>query len=394
VLSKKLDEVEMADIQSLIDNSVPESKTLEYKQSLNAAKDSDKKEFLGDVSSFFNAEGGDIIYGLAENNGIANKLVGVETDDLNSLQLRIESLVRDGIEPRMPIKIKTLSLEKNKIIVILRMEKSWNAPHRVVFQGHDKFYSRNSAGKYSLDTSELRNAFNMSNSLIDKINSFRDKRIMDIMNGNAPTPVSKEGKVILHFIPLNTFYSGSNINLQNIMQNFKQLGLICDIGFNHKYNLNGYLLYDIYTDFSYDYAQLFRNGSIEAAESLFLSGHNHNPAKTKKIYINNLERYILEYFIKIIGYFQAIDICPPIYFAISMLDVKDYSLDVDSLYNRVWKISDTIEDNIIKLPEAIISDFSVKPEVILRPMFNIIWNTCSFEKSNNFDKQGNYIIRN
>lgn len=44
---------------------VPESRTLEYKRDLPDPKDRDsKREFLGDVTSFANAQGGDIVYGI------------------------------------------------------------------------------------------------------------------------------------------------------------------------------------------------------------------------------------------------------------------------------------------------------------------------------------------
>jgi len=61
-----IDQITEEDLQALIDNSVIEGKTIEYKQSLPSNSDSDKKEFLADVSSFANASGGDLIYGIIE----------------------------------------------------------------------------------------------------------------------------------------------------------------------------------------------------------------------------------------------------------------------------------------------------------------------------------------
>jgi len=31
-------------------------------------------------------------------------------------------------------------------VLVVRSERSWIGPHRVVLKGHDKFYARNSAG--------------------------------------------------------------------------------------------------------------------------------------------------------------------------------------------------------------------------------------------------------
>ena len=73
-LNKPLDEITEADLQYYIDEEIVETKTIEYKEKLPGKidkdknkkedKNKDKKEFLGDVSSFANAAGGHIIYGI------------------------------------------------------------------------------------------------------------------------------------------------------------------------------------------------------------------------------------------------------------------------------------------------------------------------------------------
>ena len=64
MIAKNIDQITEEDLQALIDNSVLEGKTIEYKQSLPSNSDSDKKEFLADISSFANASGGDFMASL------------------------------------------------------------------------------------------------------------------------------------------------------------------------------------------------------------------------------------------------------------------------------------------------------------------------------------------
>jgi hypothetical protein len=52
------------------------------------------------------------------------------------------------------------------ILGISFQDRSWIAPHRV--KANDKFYGRNSKGKYPLDVSELRTAFMLSEQLTEK----------------------------------------------------------------------------------------------------------------------------------------------------------------------------------------------------------------------------------
>lgn len=52
-----------ADLLALVQDQAFEDKHLEYKLTLPGGSNDDKKEFLADVSSFANADGGIILYG-------------------------------------------------------------------------------------------------------------------------------------------------------------------------------------------------------------------------------------------------------------------------------------------------------------------------------------------
>ena len=88
-------------MQHLIDESILEIKTLEYKEKLPEFNDEGKKEFLADISSFANSSGGDIIYGIREDNHLPKELVGVEIDDIDEIKRRLDGIIRDGIKPRI-----------------------------------------------------------------------------------------------------------------------------------------------------------------------------------------------------------------------------------------------------------------------------------------------------
>ena len=61
-----INEINQTNIETLITDKIGESRTLEYKEELPIGTDNEKKEFLADISSFANASGGDIIYGIKE----------------------------------------------------------------------------------------------------------------------------------------------------------------------------------------------------------------------------------------------------------------------------------------------------------------------------------------
>ncbi len=135
MIQKELDQINEGDLLFLIENSVLENKTLEYKQELNLNNRDEKKEFLADISSFANASGGDIIYGIIENreDGTPKDLVGLNTENIDELKGKIEGLIRDGTEPRIHVNIHTIELSNSKNVLIIRIPKSWRSPHRVIF---------------------------------------------------------------------------------------------------------------------------------------------------------------------------------------------------------------------------------------------------------------------
>ena len=85
VLNKPAEDITEVELQRLIDEERIEKKVLEYKSELPGNNDSDKKEFLADISSFANAIGGDLIYGVIENRetGKPEKLEGIDIKNVD-----------------------------------------------------------------------------------------------------------------------------------------------------------------------------------------------------------------------------------------------------------------------------------------------------------------------
>jgi len=132
VLNKPLESIQESDLQALVDNQVTERKTTEYKEALPGNADGDKKEFLADVSSFANASGGDLIYGIKEQSGISIELSGLELSNVDAEILRLESCIQTGIAPRLFKLVETYPValpSKQRYAIIIRIRKSWTAPY-------------------------------------------------------------------------------------------------------------------------------------------------------------------------------------------------------------------------------------------------------------------------
>ena len=206
MINKILESITLADLQSLKENEVAEGKTIEYKRDLPGESPDEKRKMLRAICSLANTAGGDLIYGIEAKDGIPIDLPGVDSSNEDGLRLRIESYSRDGTQPRLSqLHLQFVPISEDCAFLIIRVQKSWNAPHRLGQDGH--FYGRNSAGGYQLDVGELRQAFTLSESLIDRIRTFRAERLIKLEANSGPVGLADGVKMIFHMILFSAFAS-------------------------------------------------------------------------------------------------------------------------------------------------------------------------------------------
>jgi len=378
MILKRFEEISEPDLQSLITNAVAERKTLEYKQELPGNADADRKEFLADVSSFANTSGGDLIFGMSEDQGVPTQITGVASADLDLEIRRFDSILASGLEPRIRHAIKVVNCQSGSRVLLIRVERSWTGPHRVVFKAHDKFYGRNSAGKYPLDVAELRAAFSLSQTVVERIRAFRTDRIIALSNNQTPVTFAPNPKIVLHCIPIESFASESQ---HDVMQFYETPDLppMGSSGWNHRINLDGVLLYSGGNP-AFSYTQLYRNGVLEAVHGGVLA---HEYEGRRVIPSIAYEEVVFRYLPLCFRALQEIGCNVPIVIAMTLTNVRGlqfpggYAIDRDTLV----------------LPETVVEDFSTPPGKILKPMFDLVWNACGYSASANFDTEGNWIRR-
>lgn len=205
MIPRAFDDIDGADVQSLITNQVSEGRTLEYKRDLPTDSNDGRREFLADVTSFANAQGGDIIYGLAEANGAAAHIHGVDVENPDQALLGLEERILAGAEPRMPgVRFKWVTVETQRLLVI-RIPSSPIAPHRVVVARSGKFFGRKSNGKYEMDTQELREAFTATEALPTRLRALHLEAVDMAQRDEWPAWLGEGPKAIVSVIPMNFF---------------------------------------------------------------------------------------------------------------------------------------------------------------------------------------------
>lgn len=382
-MPQNMDQLELEeenDLQELVDNQIPESKTIDQKESLTGNSDLDKKEFLADVSSFANAAGGYLIYGMRENSGIASELCGLENINADAEIRRLENIIRDGIKPRIPgVSLWAIPLRTSRDAIIIHIPMSWASPHMVTFKNDSKFHSRNSAGKYQLDVSELRAAFVLSETTTERIRNFRIERLSKIIAGETPVLLNETAKIILHIIPFGAFNPAARFDVSSLASDVGKLQPISALGWETRHNFDGYLSFKN----QLTYLQVFRNGIIEAVDASIME------PKGSELTIPSLtfERKLLDALPRFLAIQRQLGVEPPLFIILSLLGVSGYTMGVNTSRLDTYPI----DRDALLLPEIILEKFDCNPSEVMRPIFDAIWNAAGWPRSMNYNENGERV---
>jgi hypothetical protein len=406
MIQKSFDEITKADIDFLIDSKIGEVKTLEYKGKLPGSQDDDKKEFLADISSFANASGGDIIYGIKEavnekgkKTGEPEAVVPLQGITADEAKLQIENIIRTGIEPRIPVYVKVIDgygTNGKGFVILVRISQSFASPHMVTFKNASRFYCRNSAGKYQLDVQEIRNAFLATDSQSERIRSFLHNRLAKIIADETPVALSTEHRLVLHILPLNPFLNHQRLPLNSNGELTLDFRPIAASGWDHRYTLDGFVTYD--RDYenktlNNSYCLVFFDGVVEAVYSNILRVKGGlKPKKGETAFIASIayEKQIIEaiknYFI---GY-RKFGIETPMVVSMTLLGCKgaymwtDFASGLDS---------HPIDRDVAILPQVQIGSLDADIPTMMRPIFDAVWNACGLPRSYNYTADGIWDVR-
>lgn len=200
-----------SDLNTLIDNTdFRESQYIDYKTTFSildksgADREHAIAEFRSDICSFANAEGGYLIYGIKEKQGVAREIVGV--DILNGNTDRFELDRRNNLSaiyPKIPsIRFGFIPLSNGKYVVIIEIKPDYYSPYmHVENEQNYRIYTRGGNGKTTMKYDELRRMFNSSMTFEYELKKFREERITyyKSMSEDADDEYSKF--VLVHLVP-------------------------------------------------------------------------------------------------------------------------------------------------------------------------------------------------
>lgn len=390
--AKPLDALSADDLAALIDVGVAEGRAIEFKRSVGGA-DRDKREFLADVSSFANAAGGDLLIGVAEKAGIAVEMPGIPADEADATILRLENLIRDGLEPRIPgLHSRAVAVAADRSVIVIRVPRSFAAPHMVTVGGLSRFYSRNSAGKHQLDVGEIRAAFALSDAARTRLQNFRIDRLAKITANETPIALSRPCRTVLHVIPLTAADGAAQVDVTAVVNDLQHFRPLYGSSWDRRLNFDGALAYAPYRDESRagSYTQLFRNGAIEGVESVML--RRENGGSEHPIPSLLLERTLIEGLRLYLALLDQLGVEGPYLVGLSLLDVRGQTMALGQGRHAYLDTHPIDRDDLV-VAELLVEDLSQPSATMLKPAIDAVWQAAGWHGSDNYDDEGTWHDR-
>ncbi len=381
-----LEQIDATLLETLKANAVREMRQLEYKETLPGNSDDDKREFLGDVTSFANSAGGDLIYGVRDRREAGKPTGEIEvilglSESFNDAQLRLESIIRDGVAPRLPVSFHEIRRGSDPSCLLLRVPRSFAGLHMVTFKKYSRFYGRTSAGKYQLDVHEIRTGFVAAETAFDRLRRFRLERVTGVLALETPAPMATGPKLIVHAFPVSVFDEvWARVLKKEEHEVAFSITPIMPPPTTWRFNLDGFVAHTQPTDLSKQcYTQLFRDGGIEAVSGTALvkiddRGGFYAWGMEQKV-INTLDGYR--------KFWQDVGVAPPLLISLTLSGVKGWKVlqgHIGGLYD-----SDAVFDrDVVSPPAVMLSDLATPSDVVLRPLFDVVWNGGGWPGSPNY----------
>lgn len=204
MIPRTLEEWNIGKIKALLTKGYYETDYFDFKEKLPASKDARGKERLSKTCcAFANNAGGFLVFGIKDKGSIEDRLVGIDT--------KIDFPEHFGNFPKKcsPIvhwefKNPAIELENGKVIHVVHIPKSWDAPH--CFGDRDSgwyFTKRTNKGDEGMSPEEIRNSY---------LNFYEKKLKVELMyvnlsqiKNNALDHMSIENDNMDKLIMLNTF---------------------------------------------------------------------------------------------------------------------------------------------------------------------------------------------
>lgn len=377
------DEVSIETVRSLVESKVPESERLDYKREVYGK--GDNREIAKDISALANTQGGHLVLGISDAEGEPTEIVGLDGIDPDAEIRRMDDVLRTSVQPSIAgVRFKPIRAGERLAVIVVRVPKSWRAPHQVVANSTYRFYGRRARSNAPLDVDALRSLFSLGETIGDRIRRFRNERLALILDGATPQVLEGRAKLIWHAIPFHAFAGSGPLDLGQLFGEpgiFDQLGVVGGI---RRHNVDGITRVD--GEPCSAFAQVFRNGVIEVGEALGEWAPHGVPALPG----NSIGENIRDKLVATRTILRNIAASTPVAVGVALVGVRGWRMGVDDFryrFRQEW----VFDRDVVQTPEHILDTLDGDVDQEAKPILDMIWQAAGWPAAEGFDENGRWV---
>jgi hypothetical protein len=383
VINARIESIDEDILNALVDARLHEGSTIEYKSQLPDESEKAINRFAATVISFANANGGDLLLGIREENGLPVAVDGVDLENPDAALLRLNQILGSRIEPRLSsIKPKIVELESGKHVFVFRVDPSVASPHRLTT--NRQFYGRNSNGRREMEMSEIRRAFVSSETVRTEAKSFRKERVQAISSRTKELAIVEKAGVLFNVVPLSYSETPFRVRFREHDAECRKLYPLGASAYSFYYNADGMFVVSTEADGSlHSCTQIFINGSVESLRAFGLRRGD----QFKSIPAQYVEHIVEQFLADVLKFYEALEIYPPFAVFLSIIGGEGYFLTpgIETGFDSL-----SLSRNEVLFPEIVLND-EEDLDVQLRPVFDLFWNAFGFSRSFSYGQDGRRI---
>jgi hypothetical protein len=146
------------EVQSLLDNEIPEGDSLEYKQTLELGPEGQRREVLKDLSGMGNAGGGSVIFGISEDPTREGVPDAVSPMSDARVVGRLEDVVWAGIRPPLSYELQRFPVGSG-FVLVANVRRSPLGPYMVEAYRDRRYHIRVGTRTFEMTEQQVRDAY-------------------------------------------------------------------------------------------------------------------------------------------------------------------------------------------------------------------------------------------
>jgi hypothetical protein len=272
-------------------------------------------EFLKDAAAFANYQGGHLLIGAEEKNGLLTGFPGFQ-GNVDAEMRRLHQIAQSGLDkPILGLRIEPVPLAGGGHVIVVRVPPSFIGAHQIVSAGSQqcdhqyRIVLRAGSGIVDARPEQIAEIAERGPKRIERADKLRAARVAAIAGGHTLCKLKSADALVVQLVPLGSFESAA-IPLPRLDAEKARISPLTLGGCDFSVNGGGLLAYVNPTaDVCTAYVQLYRTGVYESVRC----GVRFLPptAKIDRVNAREIEQDVLAATINGINVLRALNVSPP-----------------------------------------------------------------------------------